>query len=97
MNEENDLMQFYRITSFLSENFQIKDEIYTSRWLKIVDPAFTSQVDNKFTDDFHDVFQNQEDILDHPEIIEQFIKNNERVVEYVKAHSKEQNNESRKL
>ncbi len=48
-------MQFYRITSFLSENFQIKDELYSSHWLKNVDPAFTSQVDSKFTDDFHDV------------------------------------------
>lgn len=92
-SEDSGFMQVYRITSFLSENFQIQYEVYTSRWLKNVDQAFTSQVDTQFTDDFRDVLQKQENILDHPEIIKQFIINNERVIQYVKAHSKEINDE----
>lgn len=88
---DSGFMQVYRVTSFLSEKFQIKYEVYTSRWLKNVDPAFTTQINSQFTDDFHDVIKNQGNILDHPEIIEQFIINNERVVQYIKAHSKEIN------
>lgn len=82
-------MEVYRVETFLSDDFQAEYEVFTSKALRYDDSAFTSKIDNKFADDFYRVINNQDNILDYPEIINAFIVNNERVVEYIKANSKE--------
>lgn len=82
-------MEVYTIRTFLSDDFQAEYEVFTSKALMYDDSAFTSKIDNKFADDFYKVINNQDNILDYPEIINNFIINNERVVSYIKANSKE--------
>lgn len=79
----------FDIVTFLSENFEVRYSVFTSDALTYDDAAFTAKVDNQFANDFYQVVQGNQDILDHPEIIEQFIINNERVVAYIKANVEE--------
>lgn len=79
----------FDVRTFLSESFEVHYSVFTSEFLTNDDAAFTAKVDNQFANDFYQVVQGNQDILDHPEIIEQFIINNERVVAYIKANVEE--------
>jgi len=87
--EGSGFTKVFDITTFLSENFEVHYSVFTSDFLTNDDAAFTAKVDNQFANDFYEVVQGNQDILDHPEIIERFIINNERVVAYIKAHVEE--------
>lgn len=81
-------MQVIKITTYLNSRYQLEYEVYTSQWLNNDDSGL--KVDTKFTDDFRNVVQNKDDnIIDHPEIIKEFILNNESVIQYVKKHTEE--------
>jgi len=87
--EGSGFTKVFDIETFLSENFEVHYSVFTSDYLTNDDAAFTAKVDNQFANDFYQVVQGNQDILDHPEIIEQFIINNERVVAYIKANVEE--------
>jgi len=87
--EGSGFTKVFDIVTFLSENFEVHYSVFTSDALTYDDAAFTAKVDNQFANDFYQVVQGNQDILDHPEIIEQFIINNERVVAYIKANVEE--------
>lgn len=85
---DSGFMQVFKITTYLNNKYQIEYEVYTSQWLDMDKSGLN--VNTKFTDDFRNVIRNKEDnIVDHPEIIKEFILNNERVIQFVKKNSKE--------
>ncbi|WP_010114888.1 hypothetical protein [Acinetobacter sp. P8-3-8] len=88
---DSGFMQVFKITTYLNSKYQLEYEVYTSQWLNNDDSGL--KVDTKFADDFRNVVQNKDDnIIDHPEIIKEFILNNESVIQYVKQNSKEVSN-----
>lgn len=87
--EGSGFTKVFDVKTFLSQNFEVHYSVFTSDFLTNDDAAFTAKVDNQFANDFYQVVQGNQDILEHPEIIEQFIINNERVVAYIKAHVEE--------
>ena len=87
---DSGFMQVFKITTYLNNKYKIEYEVYASQWLNNDDSGL--MVDSKFADDFRNVIQNKDDnIIDHPDIIKEFIDNNERVVAYIKKHTKENN------
>jgi hypothetical protein len=87
--EGSGFTKVFDITTFLSENFEVHYSVFTSDFLTNDDASFTAKIDNQFANDFYQAVQGNQDILDHHEIIKQFIINNERVVAYIKAHVEE--------
>ena len=47
-----------------------------------------SGYNTQFAQDFQDIIAVNGRVLDHPEIIQGFVDNNERVIEFFKAHRK---------
>ncbi|WP_296283216.1 hypothetical protein [uncultured Acinetobacter sp.] len=85
---DSGFMQVFKITTYLNSRYQLEYEVYTSQWLNKDDSGL--KVDTKFADDFRNVVQNKDDnIIDHPEIIKEFISNNENVIQYVKKNTEE--------
>lgn len=81
-------MSVYSITTFLSDNYQIKYEVYVSDILRKSNREGLDIGDN-FADEFYNVIINGEDVLNRPDIIDKFVINNENVVQYIKQNSKE--------
>lgn len=82
------MYSFVKVETFLGNDFSIGYKVYLSKLLA-KDPLSADKYDNQFVEDFVQVVQNGGDILDHPEIIEKFIANNERVMKYVHSISEE--------
>lgn len=88
-NQPADWMySFVEVETFLGNDFSIGYKVYLSKLLA-KDPLSAGKYDNQFVEDFVQVIQRGDDILDHPEIIEKFIDNNERVMKYVHSISEE--------
>ena len=78
---------YYSIHTIIDSDFQIKYQI------RIMNEAYNQRFnlnpnknDTKFAQEFKDVIISGGNILDHPEIIQGFVDNNEQVIKFFEAH-----------
>ena len=74
------------INSILDKEFRIVYIVYSSRFLHGKHKPPVSQ--NYFADGLIQIYKNNESLLDHPEIVQGFIKNNNAILDYIHQHSK---------
>ena len=85
---DSGFMRVFDVTTYLSDKYQIKYEIFVSSTLKETNENLLG-FDNIFSNEFYNAIINGEDILNRPDIIDKFIINNENVVQYVNGNSEE--------
>ena len=74
------------IYSVLDKEFSVAYTVYSSRFLHGKYKPPVSQ--NYFADGLIQIYKNNESLLDHPEIVQGFIKNNNAILDYIHQHSK---------
>lgn len=78
---------YYRLSTLLDDDFKLQYKI------RIMNDDYNqrfnlSGYNTQFAQDFQDIIAVNGRVLDHPEIIQGFVDNNERVIEFFKAHRK---------
>jgi len=76
---------YYRLSTLLDDDFKLQYKI------RIMNDDYNkrfnlSGYNTQFAQDFQDIIAVNGRVLDHPEIIQGFVDNNERVIEFFKAH-----------
>ncbi|PIT51531.1 hypothetical protein BHC44_09980 [Snodgrassella alvi] len=74
------------IHSVLDKEFSLGYTVYSSRYLHGKHKPLPNQW--YFADALIDIYKHNESLLDHPEIIQGFIENNNRILDYIHQHSK---------
>ena len=85
---------YYDVISLISEDFMIQYKVVATDTGEVTtNSPFPFPIDAEFTRAFHHVLVTEGElgILNHPDIIDKFIENNEKVVQYVKSMSVEYN------
>ena len=77
---------YYQLSTLLDDDFKLQYKI------RIMNDDYNqrfnlSGYNTQFAQDFQDIIAVNGRVLDHPEIIQGFVDNNERVIEFFKAHS----------
>jgi hypothetical protein len=74
------------IYSVLDKEFSVAYTVYSSRYLHGKHKPLPNQW--YFADALIDIYKHNESLLDHPEIVQGFIENNNRILDYIHQHSK---------
>ncbi|PIT25113.1 hypothetical protein BGI37_03650 [Snodgrassella alvi] len=74
------------IHSVLDKEFGLGYTVYSSRYLHGKHKPLPNQW--YFADALIDIYKHNESLLDHPEIVQGFIENNNRILDYIHQHSK---------
>ncbi|KDN12496.1 hypothetical protein BGI40_10410 [Snodgrassella communis] len=74
------------VHSVFNREFTIGYTIYTSKFLHGKHKPLPNQW--YFADALIDIYKHNESLLDHPEIVQGFIENNNRILDYIHQHSK---------
>lgn len=85
-------LYYYDVISMISEDFMIRYKVISTDAEEVTDNSpFPFPIDAEFAREFHQVLKTEGElgILNHPEIIDKFIENNEKVIQYVKSISVE--------
>jgi hypothetical protein len=74
------------VHSVLEKEFGFGYVVYTSKFLHGKNKPLPNQW--YFADALIDIYKHNESLLDHPEILQGFIENNNRILDYIHQHSK---------
>lgn len=74
------------IYSVLDKEFSVAYTVYSSRYLHGKHKPLPNQW--YFADALIDIYKHNESLLDHPEVVQGFIENNNRILDYIHQHSK---------
>ncbi|NUE81017.1 hypothetical protein GYX91_07145 [Snodgrassella sp. ESL0304] len=74
------------IHSILDKEFNVVYTVYSSRFLHGKYKPPVSQ--NYFADGLIQIYKHNESLLDHPEIVQGFVNNNNTILDYIHQHSK---------
>ncbi|MCO6527183.1 hypothetical protein, partial [Snodgrassella sp.] len=74
------------IYSVLDKEFSVAYTVYSSRYLHGKHKPSPNQW--YFADALIDTYKHNQNLLDHPEIVQGFIENNNRILDYIHQHSK---------
>ncbi len=74
------------VHSVLEKEFGFGYIVYTSKFLHGKNKPLPNQW--YFADALIDIYKHNESLLDHPEILQGFIENNNRILDYIHQHSK---------
>lgn len=89
---ESTLLLYYNVRSLIGEDFMIEYKVAATDKVEVeANSPAAYPIDAGFAREFHHVLKTEGElgILNHPEIIDKFIENNEKVVRYVKSISVE--------
>ena len=85
-NESSPFPHQIDIHSILDEEFNVIYTVYSSRFLHGKHKPPVSQ--NYFADGLIQIYKHNESLLDHPEIVQGFVNNNNNILDYIHQHSK---------
>lgn len=84
-DESNSYPHQIDVHSVIDEEFGIGYIVYSSRYLR---GKYKPKFSGYFADSLIDIYRQNKSLLDHPEIVQSFIENNNCILDYVHRHSK---------